>query len=467
MFILIITLQAVSAQRFYRTQRLPISTRSWWETAPVPYNEGIVFTSNRTVSSFVKYTNENNQAFTDIYFSKRTEENSWGIPEFLSEKFVSNFDDGPVTFARNNQLICFYRAYVAELGEVGRRSNPNGGFYFAEFIDGEWTDPVPFEHNDYDYSFYTPHLTEDGLNLYFAANLDDSRGDYDIYVSRFENNRWTMPENLGDNVNTSQRDWYPFVHSSGRLYFSSDGHDMFGGYDIFYCNQVDGEYYPAVKMQTPINSASDDNAIHMSDDFSEGYFTSKRIGGTPGIYQFSTSFPTFEFPRPIQKQGFCFRLRENSLDTIDYEVFDYEWVINDTLKIKGHNIIYCFPGAGEYYVSFNVTNKLTDSVMYDVASLYLPIRLIEQPAFTCPDTVNVNDEVVFSAEKTYLPNFEIDGYYWDFGDGMKGSGITTRNLYTSPGTYKVVLGVEERVRNRRHEPERKAVFKEIIVLPGN
>jgi hypothetical protein len=47
---------------------------------------------------------------------------------------------------------------------------------------------------------------------------------------------------------------------------------------------------------------------------------------------------------------------------------------------------------------------------------------------------------------------------------MKGSGKTTTNLYSYPGTFRVVLGVEEKVRNRRFEPERIAVFKEIVVV---
>jgi hypothetical protein len=458
--------QAITAQKFYKIDRLPFSTGPYWESAPVLYGDSIIYISNRTSSSFVRYTNEDNQPFTNIYLVQREDEESWGIPDLFSELFQTNFDDGPVTFAQNFRLICFYRAYVAELGEVGRRSNPNGGLYFSRKEDGKWSDPEPFEHNNYDYSYYTPHLTEDGTTLYFSANLEDARGDYDIYVSRFENGRWTAPENMGDEVNTEQRDWFPFLHEeSGRLYFSSNGHDARGGFDLFYCNNVNGVFSDAVKLPPPINSSSDDLALIMSDDFSEGYFSSNRIGGTPDIYRFISTFPNFEFPRPVQRNRFCFRLRENSLDTIDYSLFDYEWVINDTLFIPGHDIKYCFPGPGDYNLSFNVTNKLTDSVEYDVASLFLQLQLVEQPVITSPDTVMINESVLFSSEETYLPGFEVDEYYWDFGDGMKATGKTTSHTYAYPGEFKVILGLEEKVRSRRFEPERVAVFREIIVLP--
>ena len=465
LIIMLLAMPVAEAQKFYRISRLPFSTGSYWESAPVPYENGLVYNSNRTPSAFIEYTNQDNQAFTNIFVVRQDEDGDWGSPDFFSEKFQTNFDDGPVTFAQDGQLMCFYQAYVAELGMNGRRTNPNGGLYFSRRVDDDWSDPEPFEHNDYDYSYYTPHLTEDGQTLYFSANLDDALGEFDIYVSRYENGQWTTPENLGDNVNTEERDWFPYYHPNGRLYFSSDGHDLFGGFDIFYANEVDGVFTEAIKLQPPLNSGADDLALIMSDDFSEGYFASNRIGGTPDIYAFSSSFPTFDFSRPVQRNRFCFRLRENSLDTIDYAVFDYEWVINDTLSIPGHDIKYCFPGPGEYDISFNVTNKLTDTVMYDVASLFLQLQLVQQPVISAPDTVRVNEQVYFSAEETYLPGFDVEGYYWDFGDGMKGSGRTTTNMYTSPGEFRVVLGVLERVRNRRYQPERKAVHKDIVVLP--
>jgi hypothetical protein len=410
---------------------------------------------------------ENDQPFTNIFHVRREGEESWGTPEFFSGTFQTKYNEGPVTFAQDYQLICFYRAYVAELGEAGRRSNPNGGLYFSRNVNGNWSDPEPFEHNNYDYIYYTPHLTEDGMTLYFSANLEDAKGDYDIYVSRFENGSWTEPENLGVQVNTEQRDWFPFLHEeSGRLYYSSNGHDAIGGYDLFYCNNVNGMFSNAVKLPPPINSSADDLALFMLDDFSKGYFSSNRIGGTPDVYRFVSTFPEFEFPRPVQRNRFCFRLRENSLDTIDYSLFDYEWVINDTLFIPGHDIKYCFPGPGDYNLSFNVTNRLTDSVEYDVASLFLQLELVEQPVITSSsDTVRVNEEVWFSSEDTYLPGFEVDEFYWDFGDGTKATGKTASHSFRSPKKFKVVLGLEEKVRSRRFEPERVAVFKEIVVLP--
>ena len=45
---------------------------------------------------------------------------------------------------------------------------------------------------------------------------------------------WTEPVNLGPVINTSANEIYPFFHPSGRLYFSSSGHDNARDFDLFY-----------------------------------------------------------------------------------------------------------------------------------------------------------------------------------------------------------------------------------------
>lgn len=209
------------------------------------------------------------------------------------------------------------------------------------------------------------------------------------------------------------------------------------------------------------NSRADDYSLIMSEDYTEGFFT--RRGGSWDIYRFYTDHPTIENPRPIQRNRWKYRLKENSLDTIDYDIFEYEWVINGTLHLPGHEVIYAFPRPGDYELSFNVHNKVTDTTMYGVGTLFIPIRRIVQPVFVSQDTVKVNEVISFDAGETYLPDFPIEGYYWDFGDGMKDEGKTTTHQYDSPGKKEVVLIIKEKVRK---EPDNKAVFKEIIVLPA-
>ncbi len=43
------------------------------------------------------------------------------------------------------------------------------------------------------------------------------------------------PVNLGQSINTSSHEWYPFLDQYHNLYFSSSGHMGYGGYDIYVC----------------------------------------------------------------------------------------------------------------------------------------------------------------------------------------------------------------------------------------
>jgi PKD repeat protein len=94
----------------------------------------------------------------------------------------------------------------------------------------------------------------------------------------------------------------------------------------------------------------------------------------------------------------------------------------------------------------------------------LNIRLNEQAVITCPDTIIVNTPVEFDASQSYLPGFDLGRYVWDFGDGRFGQGVKVQHTYNYPGQFKVILGVEERKKNRRHEPELRANFKDVIVI---
>lgn len=462
---LILTSIAVNlhAQRYIVKELRSISNPLEWELAPVLYDSGLVYMSNRKIPSTKQYVSDFGTPLTNIYFAAFDENDKFGKPKKFSERLSTNADDGPVTFAQNGQMLCI----CIQNGHAGQNLPKNGmsGLYFSYKNDDQWGALEPFEHNDATINFSTPFLSADGKTLYFAADsMEDSFGGWDIYVSRLEGRRWTTPENLGGNINTAEWDFFPFLHPSGRLFFSSRGHSARGGsFDLFSSSYYKGEWSKPVPVPT-LNTNSDEIAMIINEDFSEGYFT-RKAGNDFNILKFEyPNYEAFTQPRAIQRNRFCFRLRENSLDTIDYSIFSYEWVINDTLSVEGHDVKFCFPGPGDYYISFNVTNKLTDSVMYDVANLYLNLELMEQPVITAPDTVVVNQPIYFSAEDTNWNRWDIEGYYWDFGNGVHEKGKNVTYQYTLPGEYTVILGLKENIRNRRFDPEKTSVYKAIVVL---
>ncbi len=458
----------------YRTYSVrEINTFSSNESVPVLYDTGMVYLSNFAVAKKRKIETTSGERGAPkstpkhIYFAPTEKNGKFGKSERFSEVIMTEGNDGPICFAQDGRML----AVCLQNGYAGQGLPENGYFtiYFA-YKDGDtWGEYIPFEHSSIDINYYSPFLTEDGNELYFSANgLDDSEGDWDIYVSRKEGNHWTEPENLGPVINTPGTEMFPYFHPRQRLYFSSNRHNSRGGsFDLFSSNIYNGTWTRPIPVPT-LNSYNDEISIIIDEDYSEGYFT-RRSGNNTDIYRFE--YPVFEKftnPRPIQRNRFCFRLRENTLDTIDYEVFSYEWVINDTLRLPGHDIKFCFPGPGFYHLKFNVTNKLTDTVMEDVANLDLNLTLMEQPVITYTvnglkkDTLFVGDIISFSADQTVWDRWEIEDYYWDFDNGVQMKGKNVVYQYPDPGNYTVVLGIKEDI---KREAEKAAVYKDIVVLP--
>ena len=105
-------------------------------------------------------------------------------------------------------------------------------------------------------------------------------GGMDIYRCTFQNGKFGQKE-LVRGVNTALNDVFPFVHHNN-LYFSSQGHNSLGGYDLFSLTNLE-----VTNMGAVFNTPYDDLAIMFIDD-KHGYITSNRqtTGETDDIFAF-------------------------------------------------------------------------------------------------------------------------------------------------------------------------------------
>lgn len=79
---------------------------------------------------------------------------------------------------------------------------------------------------------------------------------------------------------------YPYVRDNGELYFASNGHNGYGGLDIYCLKEVEGEQQ-LEHLPAPINSFADDFGITFRSGKEEGFFTSSRVGRNDKIYSFA------------------------------------------------------------------------------------------------------------------------------------------------------------------------------------
>lgn len=114
--------------------------------------------------------------------------------------------------------------------------------------------------------YYESHasFSPDSKSIYFTSNRNESIGAMDVFRSDLqEDGTWGDPVNLGENINTQLNEEIPMISPDGnRIYFSSQGHNSMGGFDIFYSElQPDGSWGKAVNLGYPLNTPDDDFTI--------------------------------------------------------------------------------------------------------------------------------------------------------------------------------------------------------------
>lgn len=152
--------------------------------------------------------------------------------------------------------------------------------YYAENINGKWTDIQSVPFNNTEFSTSHPALSPDGGTLYFTSDRPGGKGQADIYkVSISKDGDFGTPENLGDNINTEGKEGFPFIDENGTLYFSSDGHLGMGGLDVFAAEASGNGFDTPKNMGLGVNSNMDDFAFYFDPATLEGYVSSNRSGG--------------------------------------------------------------------------------------------------------------------------------------------------------------------------------------------
>jgi hypothetical protein len=121
-----------------------------------------------------------------------------------------------------------------------------------------------------------PSVSSNGNTMIFASNNPKSIGGMDLFIAEKVGERWTEPKNLGDAVNTTGNELFPFLDNNKNLFFSSDGIPGNGGYDIFTSKFNGTGWDKAVNLTNLINSDNDEIAFSIDNkDGKIAFFTSK------------------------------------------------------------------------------------------------------------------------------------------------------------------------------------------------
>lgn len=231
----------------------------------------IIFTSRRNTN--LGASNATGEIIAeDIYYSLKKRDGTWSSPRSISENINTFGSEANIGLSADGQQLFIYK-------------DVNGGDIYYSNLEGDsWSMPLAL-HANINSKYWETHatLTVDGNTLFFVSDRKEGGfGGRDIWrCVKLPNGQWSMPLNLGPQINTPYDEDAPFIHPDGvTLFFSSNGHKSIGGFDIFKVVKDDeGKWGTPENMKAPINTPDDDIFYVQSVDGKRGYFSSIRKGG--------------------------------------------------------------------------------------------------------------------------------------------------------------------------------------------
>jgi outer membrane protein OmpA-like peptidoglycan-associated protein/tetratricopeptide (TPR) repeat protein len=175
--------------------------------------------------------------------------------------------------------------------------NREGGFggcdlYISYLTSEGWSEAINLGNKiNSDQWDSQPSLSPDKRDLYFSSRRLGGRGGSDLFVSNLgANGRWSDPENLGPQINTSGDESSPFIHADNQtLYFTSNTLPGYGEEDLFLTRKgADGRWGLPQNLGYPINTIHHEGTLFIAADAKTAYYASDRSDTRGGldIYSF-------------------------------------------------------------------------------------------------------------------------------------------------------------------------------------
>ena len=339
-----------------------INTKSI-EFSPTFYHHGIVFVEARENNNFLDP--KTGKAYFDLMYADIGPDGSLLKPVSFSPNIRTQYHEGPCTFNHDGTEMFFTRSDAAgSTVIIDKEEKKQIKIFSATKGSEDWENlaPLPFT-SDQGYVQH-PALSDDGKYLVFASNMTGGYGGTDLYISNRLNGEWSNPVNLGQEINSTANEAFPFWHGSGVLIFASEGHNGQGGYDLYATgwNGTDG-FKGLQHLTTPFNSGQDDLGLIISPDGKSGFMSSDRkpTKGKDDLYRWSSSESIICIPIAPETRELI--VRNEGLTPLDDA---YVWLIpmgneGPTLYKEKFNteLLPKSGNPGEFYLTWGVTDTLS------------------------------------------------------------------------------------------------------------
>ncbi|HIP36230.1 MAG TPA: hypothetical protein EYG85_05195 [Crocinitomix sp.] len=251
-----------------------------WDYAAVLNSRGteMYFTSSRASATGDNEEEIAGGNFTDIFVSTIDRKGNFAEP--VPVEGINTIDnEGALCFDGRGKTAFFTRCVNEQ------KMNLGCDIYMVEKKNKGFGEPVKLNIKDHDSTHVgQPAVSKDGKVLIFASNMAGGQGGVDLWMTTYDkrNDEWSLPVNLGPEINTPGNDMFPTFDKEGNLYYATDGLVGMGGLDIFSTESIgDKKWGNPKNMGYPINSSADDyHIVYIQKDINgeRGYISSNRAG---------------------------------------------------------------------------------------------------------------------------------------------------------------------------------------------
>jgi outer membrane protein OmpA-like peptidoglycan-associated protein len=278
----------------------------------------------------------------------------------VPEQASSGYHAGPVSYCKKTgelfvTLSNFENAEVKNI--VFQKKNIPLKIVILKKSGNVWglAEELPF--NSSSYSAGHPAISVTGDTLIFASNIPGKGyGGTDLYMAVRKNGKWGNMINLGNKINTSDDDMFPYLHKGNLLIYASNGRpDGMGGFDIYYASLAGTNFGEPVNFSA-INTDADDFGLVVHPGEEVGYFVSNRSGGDGDDDIFQVTF-NGEYELELLVKG---RISGNPMPDIKVNFSDQGDLITDgNGKIRRK-----LAKATDYTAGTNLEGYMNESVAF-------------------------------------------------------------------------------------------------------
>lgn len=415
----------ISNDSLYLANPININTKQT-DYANSLYKDGLILVSGRPNKHSKQINRNNKEHYFNFYYTKKVG-SKYSIPKLFSNELSTKYHEGSTSFSANEQFIYFSR----NTGIVDLNGQAQLNIYMSRFNKGKWDKPELFQYAGDKYSTGHPSVSEDGKLLFFISNMPGGYGGTDIYYCRKQGFSWGPPINLGPVINTSSNEMFPYISDDQFLYFASSGHIGLGGLDIFKSKFEQNNWLYPINIGYPFNSNKDDFAYIFDHKNNTGLFSSNR-NGSDDIFEFKTNTNKLD-----SLEGKIYKIRSNKpLDSVTIHLMDKKLVLAKTYTDSFGGFKFKIFKDKKYSIFIQKEDFKSKRVLYFPQTLSkkgnVKIRLEESPWANIKAFVKnqfsskpIKDAKVEIVNKTY----NLSSYYKTDANGNFSIKVDTGNKY--------------------------------------